>query len=278
MPTIDNKNMRLKSGQVLILVLLTVIVVLTIGLSVASRNITNLRTTTQTEQSQRAFTAAEGGIEDILANIDEISSLSNVTSEEGYTNKVTVGDLEATVNVKASSIYDGAVSLGDVLQVNLVYADGSIIATPNVIQIEWAKNINLGEIDFAEDGPASIEVTQIYGSNQQERFYFEGITARSGENGAVAGTCTAASGEFARCAQVALQPNAKILRIKPFWANTTVQVAGAGFDLPVQWYDLTSTAQSEIGVTRSVNVRRSALPRLPAIFDYVLFSETDLEK
>ncbi len=58
-----------KSGQILILVLLIVVVALAVGLSVASRNITNLRSSTQTEQSQRAFTAAEGGVEDVLSRL-----------------------------------------------------------------------------------------------------------------------------------------------------------------------------------------------------------------
>ena len=59
-------GMKKKKGQVLVLVLLVVVVALAVGLSVASRNLTNLRITTQSEQSQRAFNAAEGGNEHAL--------------------------------------------------------------------------------------------------------------------------------------------------------------------------------------------------------------------
>lgn len=271
--------MGMKSGQVLILVLLTVIVVLTIGLSVASRNITNLRTTTQTEQSQRAFTAAEGGVEDVLSAIDTPSFAATYTdaeTDDGDTQSVQVGDLNASVNVRASATYDGAVSLGDVLQVDL-----NGVGNNQKIQIEWGLN-NTEEVD--DTGKvASLEITQIFNTSDQIRKYFD--SGRSGETheggfSTSDGACLNPSTDFNKCVVVTTPPSGvpKILRLKPFWANTTVRVYGSGFNLPVQIYDIISTAQSEIGVTRSVQVTRSALPRLPAVFDYVLFSEQDIIK
>ena len=53
-------------GQMLLVVVLTMIVALTVGLSVVSRTITNLRISKQSEESQRAFQAAEAGIEKTL--------------------------------------------------------------------------------------------------------------------------------------------------------------------------------------------------------------------
>lgn len=278
--TINNESMGFKSGQVLILVLLTVIVVLTIGLSVASRNITNLRTTTQTEQSQRAFTAAEGGIEDVLSSIDTPSFQNNYRNAEtdaGDTQQVLVGDLNATVNVKASAVYDGLVGLGDVLQINL-----ETFGSDQPIQIEWAL-VNTVEVD-GPDGIASLELTEINDIFGQVRYYFEGEN-RGGNETSVEGfsssiaPCTPSSG-FEKCVVINTSSTGapKILRIKPFWANTTVRVFGVLTKLPIQIYDITSTAQSEIGVTRSVQVTRSTLPRLPAVFDYVLFSEQDIIK
>lgn len=55
-----------ESGQMLLVVVLTMIVALTVGLSVVSRTITNLRISKQSEESQRAFQAAEAGIEKTL--------------------------------------------------------------------------------------------------------------------------------------------------------------------------------------------------------------------
>ncbi|OIP57348.1 MAG: hypothetical protein COX79_01235 [Candidatus Levybacteria bacterium CG_4_10_14_0_2_um_filter_36_16] len=55
-------------GQVLLIVVLTTIVSLTVGLTIVSRTITNLKISKQNEESQRAFQAAEGGIEQALSS------------------------------------------------------------------------------------------------------------------------------------------------------------------------------------------------------------------
>lgn len=56
--------MKIKQeGQALLIVVLVMVVVLTVGLSVASRSIVNLRLSSEEQQSQKAFSAAEAGIE-----------------------------------------------------------------------------------------------------------------------------------------------------------------------------------------------------------------------
>lgn len=59
---------NLEKGQVLLIVVLTMVVALTVGLSVASRVSTELRISKQNEESQRAFQAAEAGIQQSLRN------------------------------------------------------------------------------------------------------------------------------------------------------------------------------------------------------------------
>src|SRR4030042_6419904 len=111
--------MKKRRGQVLVLILLIVVVALAVGLSVASRNITNLRTSTQTEHSQRALTAAEGGIEDILSRLSEVAPVGAGVSEE-YT--VPVGDISANVTVTAKTVYEATIQPGEVGQINLIGA------------------------------------------------------------------------------------------------------------------------------------------------------------
>jgi hypothetical protein len=55
-----------QSGQILLVVVLTMIVALTVGLSIAARVVTELRLSRQNEESQRAFQAAEAGIQQTL--------------------------------------------------------------------------------------------------------------------------------------------------------------------------------------------------------------------
>ena len=54
------------SGQALLAVVLVLVVALTVGLSVATRNITNVRLTSDEQASQRALSAAEAGIEQAI--------------------------------------------------------------------------------------------------------------------------------------------------------------------------------------------------------------------
>jgi len=258
--------MKRKRGQILVLVLLVVVVALAVGLSVASRNITNLRTSVQTEQSQRAFSAAEGGIENVLSRLSTVPVGTNIS--------VPVGDITATVNVAANNTYKATIEEGTVGQVDLTCVSPCTPGTQ--IRIEWGKK---GDV-LEDPNPASIEITQVYGTspnyNQARSAFSAGVSGRD-ETGFTAGSCTG-SGAFLCQATITRQAGALFLRIRPFWTKATVQVTSVDGTLPVQTYDVTSTATTPLGVTRKVQITRTALPALPAVFDYVLFSEQGIEK
>src|SRR3990167_7914471 len=59
---------RPPAGQILLIVVLAAVVSLTVGLSAISRTITNTRVTTEEANSQKALSAAEAGIEELLSN------------------------------------------------------------------------------------------------------------------------------------------------------------------------------------------------------------------
>jgi Tfp pilus assembly protein PilX len=277
--------MEMKSGQILILVLLIVVVALAVGLSVASRNITNLRTSTQTKESQRAFGAAEGGVEDVLSRLTQISSdIKLGTNASGCavagdtaTCSVPVGDINADVKVKSSSVYESKVELGDVAQIGLTGPTGSF--TGNV-QVDWAK----GNVENSNEGPASIEIAQINGPAPytQTRWYFQGkarVDETLGPIPAGASTSCTPSAGYQKCIVISIGANAILLRIKPFWANTTVRVGAQGAtSLPIQTYDISSSSSANAGVTRKVQVSRTAFPMMPAVFDYSMFSEESIIK
>lgn len=283
----------MKSGQILIIVLLIVVVTLAVGLSVASRNITNLRTSTQTERSQRAFSAAEGGVEDVLSRLSQVANLisvgtptpgCSVTSTTTATCNVIVGDLQANVNVQAKKEYEATLTTGEVAQIDLRTYGGNVY-------IEWAKN-NTDEAN----SPASLELTFVCSPGalncidvqnitsasgyKQRRYYYPGDSSRTDEQltGAMP-VCPSGSTEF-KCKTATLSlggTNVLFVRVKPFWKDTTVKVSGdSGF--PVQIYEVNSLASTTEGITRKVVVQRTALPTLPAAFDYALFSEDPISK
>lgn len=73
------KNNKQK-GQILLIVVLSMIVALTVGLSLVSRTVTNLKISKQSEESSRAFQAAEAGIEQAIKAGNQVTVLSNQLS------------------------------------------------------------------------------------------------------------------------------------------------------------------------------------------------------
>lgn len=69
MKQIRNKGQETRDkekGQIIIILLLLMLVTLSIGLALTQKSVTDVTTSSQTEQSQRAFSAAEAGIEKAL--------------------------------------------------------------------------------------------------------------------------------------------------------------------------------------------------------------------
>lgn len=79
-------------GQVLLVVVLVMVVGLTVGLSLASRSITNLRTATEQVSADRAFSAAEAGVQRALKSglaiadepLDSQTSIKQVIIDNTY--------------------------------------------------------------------------------------------------------------------------------------------------------------------------------------------------
>ena len=79
----DIKENSSISGQALLLVLLVLAVVLTLVLSVVSRSITDVSLTTRDEESLRAFSAAEAGVERMIVGGGGSGVLNDESSYEG---------------------------------------------------------------------------------------------------------------------------------------------------------------------------------------------------
>ena len=73
------------SGQVVLIIVLLTMVGLTIGLSLISRTVTDVRISSQIEQSSRAFSAAEAGVETALKAIEAAPTGTLEFDENGTT-------------------------------------------------------------------------------------------------------------------------------------------------------------------------------------------------
>jgi Tfp pilus assembly protein PilX len=79
-------KLKKSSGQTLLVVVLIISVSLIISLSVISRTITDVTVTNKEEESQRAFSAAEAGIEKSLLSGNSITTPTNLTNASFTTN------------------------------------------------------------------------------------------------------------------------------------------------------------------------------------------------
>jgi len=260
---------RSQSGQALIILLLIMVVGLTVGLSIATRTITDLRISTQSEESQKAFSAAEAGIEDALRrNLEQV-----VTAGGTFQTPVGTGITSTTTVTKIADttqfVTEQPIAQDDVAQVNL---DPPTSSPPTSVDVYWADE---------NDPASSLEITLVYydGLNYQiQKWAYN--TDSSHSNGFTQASDPAPSGgkDHKGKVSVSLTGTPKILRFRPFYGQASVAVVAqpSGSTLPLQSYKISSTGTTG-QITRKIEVTRS-LNALPPIFDYVLYSGTDITK
>jgi len=238
------------SGQILIIILLVIVVALTIGLSIAGSSLKGVQETAVLEESNRAFSAAEAGIEKLLLQLEQTGSATTITDESltggaaikqataTTKNALTLSRLEkdavAQLDLECPACGAGAVTVkwetGSSLVITRIYKDGD----GNYQVDRWALNCdhspgnNFTQISSGADDICEFDIS-------------------------VDGASDVA------------------LRIHALYADTSISVEPAvGTSIPVQTTVVTATGQSG-EAERTVQVERS-LPVPPSILDYVLFS------
>lgn len=119
-----------QKGQILIVFLLVLVVGLAIALSIASRTVTDVRQTTTSDESNRAYFAAEAGVENALKLIEE----NTLTSSNVGTDGDTVADVNLTGTNRSNA---------DVIVKNLSIDDGDAFEYPNTVNQDDVAQINL---------------------------------------------------------------------------------------------------------------------------------------
>lgn len=99
-----------QKGQALLIIVLVMVVATTVGLSIISRTVTNLKTAEDQQNSQKALAAAEAGVEQVIKTNSSIPS-ANFTSGTSYSTTITAA--QAAV----SSVY--AVDGGNPIKKNV---------------------------------------------------------------------------------------------------------------------------------------------------------------
>jgi len=278
-----NKN---TSGQTLLIILLIAAVILTVGLAIVSYSITDIKISQQEEESARAFSAAEAGIEESL----KVGSATNVT----------VGNITAQV----SEVIQGGgkdfdfgglkFASGELTNVWLIghTSEGELNPAQKFggsqIKICW------GESSMVSDAnPPAMEVSLIYEDvTGLYKFIRDGFDPKNGRTtgfGNVDSSSGTNCGNLAFAKDINLTSGAfllpagatpYLLRLKLLYNTNDAQsiAVSADSNLPNQGkcYDSAATISTS-NITRKVR-QCQFFEAPPAIFDYVLFSTGDLTK
>lgn len=276
---------RKDSGQVLLIVVLVMVVFLVIGLSVVSRSIFNVRTAVDEEKSQRAFSAAEAGVEQALKAIKSGTlTVGNcggvICGQQLNTSDTTTQILKTTV----TQISSDQILLNNGNQV--LKDDGYDIWLSNYPDYSNPGNYTLtlywGDPSVSDTCQnAAIEVVIISGSKASpstQRLAYDPCSTRNGNNftavfPASSGSATVLGKTFYFKQTLPAITSGLLMRVVPLYASSPLAVVSANsVSLPVQGSQISSTGVSG-GTARQVTLFQG-YPALPSeFFPYILFSK-----
>lgn len=292
------KNINFEKGQVILILILVMTVGLGIGLSMVQKSLVDVSTATKVEQSSRAFSAAEAGIEKALQGDNSTnftSTVSKITGIQGTT------QLPETVDsgYRQQPLLIPLLNKEDVVQIWL--ADYASTSNPPpsgysqpTLEIYWG--------DSATDKPA-LEVTLIYYSNssyQSRKWYLDSSSSRGNSNNFEVVDCTGGyqiETSTLMCKKT-LGDNSGInngslptggsntliaLRARMLYNSGSQPFAvwatggcGTACNIPPQAKQITSTGAAG-DAQRRVNLFRLS-NSVPPYFDYAIFSAGEINK
>ncbi len=272
------RNRLHQEGQVLLISLLVLSIATTVALSLIGRSTTDVVISNQTNESSRAFGAAEAGIEESLKIGVGNLTPQVLTSGASYTvSKADVG------GAAGAYVFPKKASRGTTETLWLVAhnADGTLNETPTYtaagIDVCWSEESTtpamivsilyktaLGEYRVAKGA---------YDPDGSRANNFLPPTSSVGGCGAGTDTTykqTVTFGSFTPAINPA-SDTLLMIRMQPVYADTNLAVNATGA-LPIQGNTLESTGVSGAGVTRKVVVYQQ-FRSPPAIFDSVIYSQ-----
>lgn len=275
------RKLKTEEGQALLLVILIMVVSLTIGLSVVSRSIVNIRTTTEEENSQRALSAAEAGIEQAL------KTGQGVATAQDLGNNAQIKNVEVEQVLGTSFLLSGGnrIEKDNGLDVWLSsYPDYSGTRWSGDLTIYWGSTTDTCTADSLTNTMVALEVIVISGNRnnpdnpESKRYAYDPCSARRGINNftepnsgsyAVQGKNFAYRTPPTGSDKISVS-NGFIARVIPLYASTSIGVSGT-VALPSQGGIIKSTGSSG-GTERKITYFQG-YPQLPSeFFQYILFS------
>ena len=262
-------------GQMLLIVVLVMVVVLTVGMSAATRTITNIRVSTDEEDSERAFSAAEAGLEQALGrNLGVSGTLDNTSTYQ--TSIAQLSGVQFLLNNNLPVLKDDAVDvwLSTYPTYSVPYYNGSMT-------IYWGSSGDTCSTSEANNTMAALDIVLISGSTANPvstHYPVDPCPQRRNDNnfGNTNGGGNVAGKNFAYRTTINVT-NGLIARIIPIYASTSIGVTGCNnggggcVALPSQGTLIQSTGTSDNAQRKIVSFQ--SYPKLPPeIFPFVLFA------
>ena len=279
---------RKSSGQAVLLVILGMAVVLTIVLSVVSRSVTDVSVTKVEEDSSKAFSAAEAGIEKLLIG-------GNSVSGEDLGNEAFIESAQALTLGEGATSFDFSETYnpGDVATVWFVSHDDTNIQKLTCTTVKPCFNGTSFSIHW--NGDVAVEVSVYYDTNgssgviastpnfsgvKVKRFTFDPNATRRNNNKFSATIASSQQGYSYSTDDISLSGLTRPLfaRVKFLYGsvNGFRVTTPTGYPLPSQGRLLVSKGVAN-NAARQIEVRdyyRSPL----GIFEAGIFSQGDLTK
>lgn len=268
-----------ESGQALLVVVLVMVVALTVGLSLVSRSIVNIRTSTEEADAQEALAAAEAGIEQAIQTNTTIPLTTFIENNTTY-----------NANVTEAKGADAFLANGG----NLVIKDDGIDVwlvshnpdgTPDYATSSWNGNLDIywGDPSLSDCDNAAMEVAVVYDTDPSlavapalKRDAYDPCASRRGDNKFSPPTrpVNIIEGKTFPYKVTISVSSGLVVRVVPIYASTAVAVDGS-IELPTQGFAIDSTGTSGAGdrqVLRSITYFKTYDQLATPYFMYGLFS------
>jgi len=258
-----------QSGQVAIVILLIMVVLLTVGLSLASRTTQDLFLSQQESESARVFNAAEVGVDEALSqDFDYIAK-----NGANPITPTTVQDVTVNTTINPNDELETQIVEGAAVHVDLGGYGGT------TMNVDWSRD----SITNCDE-QASLLISVYYQDGVDTKVVHEAI----GPDRTAAG-CTDYDDEFTTVstsqapykfstdiAMPATPLEPLFARVRAIYNDTSVRISGtAGF--PTQFFIIRSEANTDVGEeSRTVEVGRT-LSGAPSFMDYSLYSGANID-
>lgn len=266
---------KYEKGQALLIVVLVMTIALTIGLSIATRTITDIRTTTEQESSQRAFTAAEAGIEKALLE----SSGSTGAFDNNASYQTTVTDI---IGVDLLLNNGNQILKDDTADVWLSTYPGYTSPWTGTLTVYWGRSSDTCTTNEATNTRAALEILVVTGTKSNPtltHYPVDPCSSRASGNrfeAISAGGGTVAGKQFAFRKTITVS-SGLLMRIIPLYSSTIIGVRGCNASgtgcrtFPAQGKLITSVGTSDTTQRKIEGIQEN--PKLPLqIFPFILFS------